>query len=65
MTKDGSNSSVFEIDHITFSYNNQIALKDVSLNVHQGERIAVQENRPDMSIHHAPAVTEARTPAEP
>lgn len=32
---------VFEIDHITYRYNNQIALQDVSLTVRQGERIAV------------------------
>jgi len=32
---------VFEIDHITFSYNNQIALKNVSLTVRAGERIAI------------------------
>jgi len=34
-------SNVFEIEHITFSYNNQIALKNVSLKIRAGERIAV------------------------
>ncbi|MBI5030373.1 MAG: ABC transporter ATP-binding protein [Chloroflexi bacterium] len=36
-----NNSPTFEINKITFSYNNQIALKDVSLTVPQGERIAI------------------------
>ena len=36
-----NNAPTFQVDHITFSYNNQIALKDVCLTVNQGERIAV------------------------
>jgi len=41
MTKDGKSNPVFEIEHISFSYNNQIALKNISLTVQQGERIAI------------------------
>jgi len=41
MTKDGKSNPVFEIEHLYFSYNNQIALKNVSLTVRQGERIAI------------------------
>lgn len=36
-----SNSLVFQVEHITFSYQNQIALKDISLTIHAGERIAI------------------------
>ncbi len=32
---------VFEAEHISFAYNNQVALKDVSLTVQAGERIAI------------------------
>ncbi len=35
------NVPVFELDHVNFSYNNQVALKEISLNVCEGERIAV------------------------
>ncbi len=37
----GNNTTVFEVNRITFSYNNQIALKDVSLTIRTGERIAI------------------------
>jgi cobalt/nickel transport system ATP-binding protein len=38
-----NNTSVpaFQLDHITYSYNNQIALKDISLTIREGERIAI------------------------
>ncbi len=32
---------VFEAEHISFAYSNQLALKDVSLTVREGERIAI------------------------
>jgi cobalt/nickel transport system ATP-binding protein len=32
---------VFKVENITFHYNSQVALKDVSLDVHEGERIAI------------------------
>ncbi|MBI4788949.1 MAG: ABC transporter ATP-binding protein [Chloroflexi bacterium] len=32
---------VFELEHVSFSYNHQIALRDINLTVHAGERIAV------------------------
>ncbi len=32
---------VYELDHITYAYNQQIALKDISLTVRAGERIAI------------------------
>ncbi len=32
---------VFDAERISFAYNNQVALKDVSLTVHEGERIAI------------------------
>lgn len=41
MANNGNSSLIFELEHISFSYNNQIALKDVSINVRAGERIAV------------------------
>lgn len=31
----------FQIDHINFSYNNQIALKNISLTIQEGERVAI------------------------
>jgi cobalt/nickel transport system ATP-binding protein len=31
----------FQVEHITYKYNNQIALKDISLTIRTGERIAV------------------------
>lgn len=31
----------FQLDRVTFSYNNQIALKNISLTIHEGERIAI------------------------
>jgi len=36
-----TNTPILEVNHITFSYNNQVALKDVSLIVQPGERIAI------------------------
>lgn len=39
MTKDGI--PIFEIEQISFSYNNQIALKNISLTIRPGERIAI------------------------
>lgn len=36
-----NNTPIFEINHITFSYNNQIALKEVCLTIPQGARIAI------------------------
>lgn len=41
MTNDGENKLAFQLDHVTFSYNNQIALKDISLTIRKGERIAI------------------------
>jgi cobalt/nickel transport system ATP-binding protein len=41
MANNGNSSPAFQIEQITFSYNNQIALKEVSLTVRQGERIAI------------------------
>ena len=41
MTHNGNPAPIFEVNHITFSYNNQIALKDVCLAVRPGERIAI------------------------
>jgi cobalt/nickel transport system ATP-binding protein len=38
---DTSNAPVFDAERISFAYNNQVALKDVSLTVHEGERIAI------------------------
>jgi cobalt/nickel transport system ATP-binding protein len=38
---DTSPVPVFELEHMNFMYNNQIALKDISLTVNAGERIAV------------------------
>ncbi len=35
------NVPVFEIERMGFAYNNQVALKDVSLRVHPGERLAI------------------------
>ncbi len=35
------NTPVFEAERISFAYNSQVALKDVSLTVHEGERIAI------------------------
>ncbi|CAG0965863.1 partial Nickel import ATP-binding protein NikO, partial [Anaerolineae bacterium] len=32
---------IFELDHITYAYNQQIALKEISLTVRTGERIAI------------------------
>lgn len=32
---------VFQVEHISFSYNDQVALKEVSLTVREGERIAI------------------------
>ncbi len=32
---------IFEVEHVNFSYNSQIALKDVNLTVHAGDRIAI------------------------
>lgn len=32
---------IFELDHITYAYNQQIALKEISLTVRAGERIAI------------------------
>ncbi len=34
-------SLAFQVDQIDFSYNNQIALRNVNLTVHEGERIAI------------------------
>ncbi|MBI5302341.1 MAG: ABC transporter ATP-binding protein [Chloroflexi bacterium] len=36
-----SNVPIFELDRISYAYNNQIALKDISLTVRAGERIAI------------------------
>ncbi len=36
-----NNQPAFQLDHITYSYNQQIALKDISLTIREGERIAV------------------------
>lgn len=41
MANNGNSSPAFQIEQITFSYNNQVALKEVSLTVRQGERIAI------------------------
>ena len=41
MTNDEKSQPAFQLDHITFTYANQIALKDVSLTIREGERIAV------------------------
>jgi cobalt/nickel transport system ATP-binding protein len=41
MTNDDANKLAFQLDHITYSYNNQIALKDISLTIREGERIAI------------------------
>ncbi|MBI5653350.1 MAG: ABC transporter ATP-binding protein [Chloroflexi bacterium] len=38
---DQNDTPIFELDHITYAYNNQIALNDVSLTVRAGERIAI------------------------
>ncbi len=38
---DDHNVPVFQVENITFAYNNQIALQDVNLAVHSGERIAI------------------------
>ena len=35
------NAPVFQVEHINFSYNQQIALKDINLTVREGERIAI------------------------
>lgn len=32
---------IFELEHVGFSYQHQVALQDVSLTVHEGERIAI------------------------
>jgi cobalt/nickel transport system ATP-binding protein len=32
---------VYQLDHVTFAYNNQVALRDVSLNIAAGEQIAI------------------------
>jgi cobalt/nickel transport system ATP-binding protein len=36
-----TNPLAFQLDHVTYSYNKQIALKDVSLTIQPGERIAI------------------------
>lgn len=36
-----NNQLAFQLDHVTYSYNNQIALKDISLNIKESERIAI------------------------
>ncbi len=36
-----NNTPIFQVSDITFSYNNQVALKDVNLTVQPGERIAI------------------------
>lgn len=36
-----ANTPVFEAERIGFAYNSQVALRDVSLTVHEGERIAI------------------------
>ncbi len=41
MTNDDVNKPAFKLDHVTFSYNNQIALKDISLTIRAGERVAI------------------------
>jgi cobalt/nickel transport system ATP-binding protein len=38
---DQTNALAFQVEHITYAYHNQIALKDVSLTIHLGERIAI------------------------
>ncbi len=38
---DTSNTPVFEAERISFAYNNQVALRDLSLTVYEGERIAI------------------------
>jgi len=35
------NAPVFQVEHINFSYNQQIALKDINLTVREGELIAI------------------------
>ncbi len=32
---------VFQVEHVTYAYNNQIALKDISLTIRAGERLAI------------------------
>ncbi len=41
MTNDDVNKPAFQLDHVTFSYNNQVALKDISLTIRAGERVAI------------------------
>lgn len=36
-----NNFPAFQLEHVTFSYNNQIALKNISLTIQEGERIAI------------------------
>jgi len=36
-----NNQLAFQVDHVTYSYNNQIALKNISLDIREGERIAI------------------------
>jgi cobalt/nickel transport system ATP-binding protein len=38
---DGNGAPVFQVERVGFSYDNQVALKDVSLTVREGERIAI------------------------
>jgi cobalt/nickel transport system ATP-binding protein len=37
----GNGTPIFDVDRVTFSYNNQIALKEISLTVREGERVAI------------------------
>jgi cobalt/nickel transport system ATP-binding protein len=41
MANTKNNPPVFQVENISFAYNKQIALKDVSLTVREGERIAI------------------------
>jgi cobalt/nickel transport system ATP-binding protein len=34
-------STIFQVERVSFSYNNQIALKEISLTVRKGERVAI------------------------
>lgn len=38
---DRTGTPVFAVEHVSFAYNNQVALKDVDLTVHAGNRIAI------------------------
>lgn len=40
-TNNGNRSRVFEVEHVSFSYLQQPALRDINLTIHEGERIAI------------------------